>query len=111
MHALDFTEKPEYELLARWRYDDRFAGPVFIEWLLGNGRLVEIECSNAANRDLVFYFDDQGRSKHAGLWLGDKRVQSKWGIGHLYKHQIFEVPESYGTNVRFFKRLPFEEAF
>jgi hypothetical protein len=38
-------------------------------------------------------------------------VISKWGIGHLYQHQLFEVPESYGSKLRFFTRLSYNEAY
>jgi len=47
---------------------------------------------------------------HAGLAQTNLRVISKWGIGHLYEHELWDVPESYGTSIRFFKQLPCEEA-
>lgn len=47
---------------------------------------------------------------HAGLALDEQRVISKWGRGHLYEHELWEVPESYGICIRFFKQLPYEEA-
>lgn len=40
----------------------------------------------------------------------DLRVTSKWGIGHLYEHELWDVPVSYGTSVRFLKQLPYELA-
>jgi len=60
---------------------------------------------------LVFYFGDDERFKHAGLSLGSGRVISKWGIGQLYEHRLFEVPASYGSKVRFFRNLSYDEAF
>ncbi len=50
-------------------------------------------------------------SKHIGCCVEGGRLISKWGTGHLYEHEVLEVPLSYGKNVRFFKRLSFEEAF
>lgn len=43
--------------------------------------------------------------------LASGRVLSKWGTGHLYEHVVFEVPESYGIAVRFFRGLSYEQGF
>jgi hypothetical protein len=88
-----------------------FAGAAFVHLLLDEGLLNELVPSDAREGDLVFYFNDEGRFKHAGLNLENNRVLSKWGSGHLFEHGLFEVPESYGTKVRFFKRLPYGEAY
>jgi hypothetical protein len=51
-----------------------------------------------------------GRFMHAGLVLANHRVASKWGVGHLYEHALWEVPQSYGSATRFLKRLCHDEA-
>ena len=38
---------------------------------------------------------------HAGLVAG-QRVRSKWGIGNLWEHAIWEVPTSYGETAERF---------
>jgi len=111
MYVLDFTEKPQYIAIAARGLRRVYAGPGFAHWLLDQGLVDEVSPSAARQGDLLFYFDDEGRFTHAGLWVGNQRVVSKWGIGHLYEHGLFELPESYGTNVRFFKRLPYDKAY
>lgn len=111
MHALDFVEKPEYEAITRYGFQRVFAGGDFAHWLLERGLLVEVAVSEAREGDIVIYFAENGRFKHAGLHMSDGSVTSKWGIGQLYKHGLFEVPESYGTRVRFFTKLPYDKAF
>ncbi len=110
MHVLEFTEKPEYVAIARYGLRRIFAGTDFAHWLVERGHLVEVSQTEAQEGDLVLYFKD-GQFKHAGLWQSDDRVLSKWGVGHLYDHEIFEIPMSYGTEVKFYNRLPYEEAF
>jgi hypothetical protein len=111
MHVLDFAEKPDYETIATHGRGEIFAAAAFAHWLLDKGLLVELNHDDARKGDIVLYFNEEGRFKHAGLLGSNRRVVSKWGIGHLYQHELFEVPESYGTTVRFFKGLPYDDAF
>jgi hypothetical protein len=110
MHVFDFTEKPEYVAIAARGFNRVFAGGAFVHGLIDKGLLDEVAPAEAREGDLVVYFNDEARFKHAGLSLGNNRVMSKWGTGHLFEHDLFEVPESYGTKVRFFKKLPYEAA-
>jgi len=64
---------------------------------MGVGR---IECGDG---DVVVYFSN-AVPKHAAKMNGS-RVVSKWGLGHLWEHGLFEVPSIFGDDVRFFKRL------
>jgi len=105
VHAFGFTEKSEYTAIAKRGFNVVFAGGGFAHWLIERGLLQEVAESEATAGDLVIYFDDQGQAKHAGVYVGGSEVESKWGLGHLFRHGIFEVPEPYGTRVRFFKRL------
>jgi hypothetical protein len=108
MYAFDFAEKREYVQIAEC---GRFAGRDFLHWLLNMGLLEEVSEKDACQGDLVIYFSEAGRFEHIGAKPETDRVVSKWGTGHLYEHGLFEVPESYGTTVRFFKRLTFEAAY
>ena len=110
MHVFDFTEKPEYVAIAKYGLGRIFAGTDFAHWLIERGHLVEVSQTEAQEGDLVFYFSE-GSFKHVGLWQSGHRVLSKWGVGHLYDHEIPEVPMSYGTDVRFYNRIPYEETF
>ncbi len=111
MHVFDFAEKPEYAAIATHGLGRIYAASAFAHWLLDKSLLVEVTQADVREGDLVLYFSDDGRFKHAGLCRGNGQVVSKWGIGHLYQHGLFEVPESYGDKVRFFRKLSYDEAF
>ena len=110
VHVLGFAGCPDYEAIASRGFHVVFAGRAFAHWLIDRGALSEVSQPEAKTGDFVFYFDQDGRFMHAGLDRTNLRVTSKWGIGHLYEHELWDVPESYGTSVRFFKQLPYEEA-
>jgi hypothetical protein len=111
VHVFDFAEKSEYVEIARRGFNVGYASPDFAHWLMDNGFLTEIKPQNVRNGDLVFYFNVDGRFKHAGIMVSKDRVLSKWGMGHLFEHALDEVPESYGAETRFFKNLKYEEGF
>jgi hypothetical protein len=79
-----------------------YAGPKFISWLVHY--LTEIPIADAANGDLILYFEGQ-LPTHAGL-IKEPRVISKWGRGHIYQHSLLEIPSSYGNEIRFYRKLP-----
>lgn len=110
MHVFHFTEKPEYIDIADYRLGRVYAGAEFAHWLIENERLTEVSQAEAQNGDLIVYFRE-GRFKHIGLWQPNGRVLSKWGIGNLYDHELFEIPESYGNDVKFYRRLSYEDAY
>jgi hypothetical protein len=110
MHVLDFTEKPNYIAIATYPGINVFAGPEFAHWLVDKGYLTEVSEAQAAAGDLVMYFNE-GNFKHIGILQEDARVVSKWGEGHLYEHALWEVPESYGESVRFFRPLAYDDAY
>jgi hypothetical protein len=111
MYVFDFAEKHEYAAIATHGLGRIYAAGAFAHWLLDRGLLVELTPVEVREGDLVFYFNNEGRFKHAGLCRTDGRVMSKWGIGHLYEHGVFEVPDSYGDKLRFFRKLSYDEAF
>lgn len=109
MHALDFTEKKEYIAIATYPGLNVFAGAEFAQWLIDRGHLIEVPQENAGQGDLIMYFNES-HFKHIGILLDGRRVVSKWGVGHLYEHALWEVPESYGTGVQFFRSLVYDDA-
>ena len=110
MYALDFVEKPEYIDIASYGLGHVFAGADFAMWLINSERLSPVYPPYVQTGDLVFYFD-KGRFKHVGLWDSNERVRSKWGLGHLYEHVLFEAPVSYGNEKKFYAGLSFDLAF
>jgi hypothetical protein len=108
MHVLEFTEKPEY--VEKASSPVAYAGAKFAQWLLDKSKLREIPQVDAKESDIIFYFN--GREfKHTGILRNCNRVISKWGTGHLYEHDVFEVPSSYGESVRFFSPLGYDDAY
>ena len=107
VHALDFTGKRAYLDIAEKHPFDVFAGAQFAEWLLHSKVLEEVDLANAAIGDLVWYYPSGISFKNVGLWQGDMRVESKWGDLGLFEHPLWEVPASYGTELRIFKSLPY----
>lgn len=89
-----------------------FAGSEFARFLTQRGKLQEISQNEARPGDVVIYFDDEEMPEHAGRIVADgKRIKSKWGGGGLLlEHRLYEVPESYGEVVRFYRIILTEEA-
>lgn len=55
---------------------------------------------------VIVYYSGGVRIEHAGKVVEEGLVESKWGCqGHLWKHGIYEVPESYGRDPRFFSSI------
>lgn len=71
-----------------------------MQWLIEK-RLVEIE--EPQDGCLVCYFTQEGW-KHIGVLNPDRTVNSKWGTFPVYKHGIEEVPDDYGSEVRFYRK-------
>jgi hypothetical protein len=70
----------------------------FIRWLIDLKFINEIDTVNA---ELAVY-SVNGKVKHVGRLLSNGRVQSKWGTGHLFEHELLDVPLTYGDTVQFF---------
>ena len=66
-------------------------------------RLTHREDAHVREGDLVVYFDQEGIT-HAGV-IRSSLVESKWGMGHVWRHRLFEVPSAYGERVQFFEPL------
>lgn len=81
---------------------DVLPGPNFVHYLKLPERSSFDECQDC---DLVVYFDGSGMIKHIGKIFG-KNIISKWGMkGYLWHHGIWEVPNSYGIDVKFYSHL------
>jgi hypothetical protein len=110
VHALGFTERPQYVLIAQNGFNSVYASPEFAHWLFDQGRLTEVTESDLVLNDLAFYTSTDGRFRRAAIFFGSDRFQSKWGLGYLFEHRLFEVPDSYGNSARFFRRLSYAQA-
>jgi hypothetical protein len=110
VHAFGFTEMPQYVSIAQIGFNYVYASPDFAHWLCDQGRLVEVTGSDLVPNDLALYTSTDGRFRHAAIFFGSDRFQSKWGLGYLFEHRLFEVPDSYGNSARFFRGLPYAQA-
>jgi hypothetical protein len=52
--------------------------------------------------DLIIYFCDRSVN-HSGI-VRERLIRSKWGSAHTWDHRVYEVPTSFGSTVRYFKR-------
>ena len=110
VHAFGFTEQPHYVSIAEIGFNYVYAGPEFGLWLIDKRYLSEITEEELVPNDLAFYFSADGRLRHAAIFQGNDRFQSKWGLGYLFAHKLFEVPDSYGNLARFFRGLTYLKA-
>jgi hypothetical protein len=81
-------------------------GRDFMKYLIDT-RLKEIAIQDVNDGDHVVYSNSS--IQHAGKVAAGK-VESKWGRAHLWSHGVFEVPQNYGSTVRFFSRIDQEAA-
>ncbi|MBL8653391.1 MAG: hypothetical protein JNJ97_04285, partial [Alphaproteobacteria bacterium] len=98
MHALDMIDHPEVVRLSSIRPDEVYTGAEFMHFLIDGKYLSEKLASTPGL--LAVYFDNK-KFKHVGLLLSETRLESKWGCGHLYEHDLIEVPISYGNDIRY----------
>jgi len=102
MHALGIEFDPVYLGLRAHCPENVHASTDFLQFLCDEGDLVELE--DCVPGCLVVY-SHEGQFRHIGRAVEDGRVRSKWGIGHLYEHELLEVPGSYGTDIRFLEPI------
>jgi hypothetical protein len=104
MYALDIVQPPPVIVeLACW---DCYPSPGFLGHLIAERVIAEVAPSATTSGDLVVY-SLRRKIEHVGL-VDDDQVLSKWGVGHLWRHPLFEVPSNYGSSIRHFRPVPRE---
>ena len=73
--------------------------PDFFQKLLLR-HFIELHASREITDEVVVYFDGE-IAKHFGIIIENDMIVSKWGIGLVWKHSVFEVPLSYGDIVKY----------
>ena len=111
MHAFDMIGDPTVQEIMRWlnprtiKHDVKPDGK-FTCHLIEHNILSSIDyCDDGG---VIIYFL-AAIPRHAGR-MNAGRVISKWGLGHLWEHSIYEVPSIFGDETRFFKDLTRQEA-
>lgn len=100
MYALDVSHSEEIKSILQSNEDIAF-GTKFIQRLVNSGILPRSQSGS-----IIVYFEDN-KPVHAGKFShGNKRVISKWGKGHLWEHEIFEIPFTYGKLFKLFNLIP-----
>lgn len=107
MHAFNLIENQEYADIIRAAPQYVFASTDFLQRIIVREELLQREQPEAGG--LVVYLSNHC-AKHIGRMITPDRVESKWGIGHLYQHGIWEVPAQYGSEVKYFESLDTEDA-
>jgi hypothetical protein len=109
MHVLEFTEDTSYIAIAEFGLRQTYAGRDFAHWMFDQGHLEVVHSFGKRPNDFVFYFTDDV-FRHVGILTANDRVLSKWGLGQLYNHGLWDVPASYGNEVRFTRPIPHSRA-
>ena len=68
---------------------------------------------NPVTGDYIIYRDLINYPKyitHIGVLLDDQTVISKWAWGPTVKHSMFNVPFSYGSDIKYIKKISKEDA-
>jgi hypothetical protein len=79
----------------------------FVSYLLASSLITVLLDHDARPGDLALYYEDSLPSPeivHSGVHQGD-RIRSKWGHGHVWLHEPFETPATYGCRLEF-ARVP-----
>ena len=95
-----FEEDIPKELIGKIKdYSQNFSerSDVF-QKLLDNG-FIELHNTRKTDDKVIVYFDKEIVT-HFGKIENDKII-SKWGVGLIWKHPVFEVPLSYGNAVMY----------
>jgi hypothetical protein len=98
VHAFDLVDDQEYEAIVLASPDHVYASPSFVQRLIDRGRLERI--AEGMVGGLIIYRAD-GTIQHIGRLISPERVESKWGVGHLYRHGLLAVPLQYGSEIEF----------
>jgi len=96
MYALNLQNDQRYLDLRIALPGHIHADTKFLKFLIDQGFLVESE-----KGQLIIYFEGDV-IKHIGKLSSHNRVVSKWGIGLLYDHELFDIPVDYGCSIKRF---------
>lgn len=74
--------------------------PNFITYLVQKRVLIPTKYSDA---NLILYLDENNKPKHPGIICPNGRIRSKWGLGCIWEHEMFEIPSIYGNAIGAYK--------
>jgi hypothetical protein len=110
-YALGIADTPRYQALVQAHSNSALANSVFVSTLVADGELHEVGPREAQAGNIVLYLA-RGVVQHAGVIVSkEKRLRSKWGPSEFYEHGLWEVPASYGDEVKLFETADQERIF
>lgn len=119
-HALNFCQSEVYYKTAKYYLEKTgnrrsyFASPTFLNFLLQANALTYTR--QPFNNSLIVYFDEKNDPIHAGIikqqdsYTNTLIIESQWGTIGCIEHKIWDIPASYGNQVRFYNTLSLEIA-
>ena len=103
MHVLNLVDRVEPNV---FRQDDKtlnfFIDSSFFRKLYDADIVSKTSIELLEPNDLVVYYKGQ-QKMHVGRYIAPNLVESKWGIGPLFRHGLWDVPKSYGETLKYFK--------
>jgi len=105
MFALELigSVEPPCSVLGRYHMDTNF-----LLYLIQEGYLL---LTDKAKPGALAIYSGNGEIRHVGIVLDGGRIRSKWGVGHIYEHGVWEVPDTFGGEIRYFDAINPDKAF
>lgn len=88
---------------------DIFADTEFVEYCIGEGLISQISDKNGESGTLVVY-SDMTECRHVGKLARHGRIHSKWGTLEVFEHDLLEVPDFFGNDIRYFESVRHEQS-
>ena len=104
-YAFNLVDPPPEVVRIASAHENIYPSSAFVQYLIDH-TLTELPAPK--DRCVLVYSNGQ-EIKHAGK-MQEQMVTSKWGTAHLWRHRIYEVPITYGNDVRFFDAIQAEES-
>jgi len=103
MYVLNLVDRVEPNV---FRLTDKkigfFVNSSFFRKLFDADILSETSIDQLEPNDLVIYYKSQ-QTMHVRRYIAPNLVESKWGLGPLFRHGLWDVPKSYGDALKYFK--------
>lgn len=104
-YAFNLVDAPPEVIRIASCHSKIYPSPVFVQFLIDH----VLDGLPAPKDGCVIVYSDGQEIKHAGKMQG-QMVVSKWGTAHLWRHRVYEVPITYGSDVRFFEAIQAEQS-
>lgn len=104
MYALELQTNEHIKAILRANYPQLKFGSSYITELIDSKLLRE-----DVEGKVVIYFNGD-KPMHAARRISSKLYVSKWGLGLLWQHGLYDLPSEYGDRHKFYRRSSLEAA-